>query len=171
MRGAANLHPNRVQQALTNPANSRDLAYGKVAHKVLDRLGIVRQMKLPVWFILKRKASLYQETGERKKKHSYFVGTYLSHGACIVKTRAVDRRMKCILWLASGIAAMEISNQVGKRLKAHLVSGNPCADRQLCLIKNPLTHPPDTFVRIQVVLCAILRDAGMNQTVRGFPWY
>jgi hypothetical protein len=68
MRGAANLHPNRVQQALTNPANSRDLAYGKVAHKVLDRLGIVRQMKLSVWFILKRKASLYHETGERIKE-------------------------------------------------------------------------------------------------------
>lgn len=67
--GAANLHPNRVQQALTNPANPRDLAYGKVAHKVLDRLRIVRQMKLPVWFILKRKANLHQETGKRKKRN------------------------------------------------------------------------------------------------------
>jgi len=73
--------------------------------------------------------------------------------------------MKCILWLASEIAAMEISNQ-GKRLKAHLVGGDTRADRQLCLIKNPLTHPHDTFVWIQVVLCAILRDTGMNQTVR-----
>ena len=74
--------------------------------------------------------------------------------------------MKCILWLASGIAAMEISNKIGKRLKAHLVGGNTCADRQLRLIENPLTHPPDTFVWIQVVLCAILRDTGMNQSVR-----
>jgi hypothetical protein len=74
--------------------------------------------------------------------------------------------MKCILWLASGIAAMEISSKIGKRLKAHLVGGNTRTDRQLCLIKNPLTHPPDTFVWIQVVLCAILRDTDMNQTVR-----
>lgn len=65
---------------------------------------------------------------------------------------------------------MEISYQVGKRLKAYLIGGNTSADRQLCLIKNPLTHPPDTFVCIQVVLCAILRDTGVDQTVReGFP--
>jgi hypothetical protein len=64
---ATNLHPNGVQQALTNPANPRDLAYGKVAHKVLDLLKIVRQTKLPVRLILKQKASLYQETGERIK--------------------------------------------------------------------------------------------------------
>ena len=63
---------------------------------------------------------------------------------------------------------MEISNQVGKMLKAHLVGGNTCADRQLCLIENPLTHRPDTFVWIQVVLCAILRDTGMNQSVRRY---
>ena len=68
MGGETNLHPNRVQQALINAANTRDLAYGKVAHKVLDRLRIVRQMKLPVWFILKRKANLYQETGKRIKE-------------------------------------------------------------------------------------------------------
>ena len=83
-----------------------------------------------------------------------------------MRMRAVNRRMKCILWLASGIAAKEISNDVGKRLKAHLVGGNTRADCQLCLIENPLTHPPDTFVWIQVVLCAILRDTGMNQLVR-----
>jgi hypothetical protein len=68
MGGATNLHPNRVQQALTDPANPRDLAYGKVAHKVLDRLGIVRQTELPVRLVLKRKANLYQETGERIKE-------------------------------------------------------------------------------------------------------
>lgn len=70
MGGATNLHPNRPQQAFTNPANPRDLAYGKVAHKVLDRLRIVRQMKLPVRLILKRKVNLYQETGETIKETS-----------------------------------------------------------------------------------------------------
>ena len=55
MKSAKNLHTNRVQQALIDSTNARDLAYGKVAHKVLDRLGIVRQMKLPVRLILKPK--------------------------------------------------------------------------------------------------------------------
>lgn len=68
MGGVTNRHSNRVQQALTDPANSRDLAYGKVAHKVLDRLRIVGQMKLPVRLILTRKANLYHETGERVKE-------------------------------------------------------------------------------------------------------
>jgi hypothetical protein len=68
MGGVTNLHPDTVQQALTNPADPRDLAYGKVAHKVLDRVRIVRQMKLPVRLILTRKANLYQETGERIKE-------------------------------------------------------------------------------------------------------
>ena len=65
MGGTTNLHPNRVQQALTNPANPWDLAYGKVAHKILDLLRVVRQTKLAVWLILKQKASLYHEIGER----------------------------------------------------------------------------------------------------------
>jgi hypothetical protein len=59
-----NLHSNRVQQALTDPANSRDLAYGKAAHKVPDRLGIMRQMKLPVRLILIQKMNLYQGSGD-----------------------------------------------------------------------------------------------------------
>lgn len=67
MRGAANLHPDRVQQALINSANTRDFAYGKVAHKVLYRLRIVRQMKLPVWFILKRKANWIRKLEENKR--------------------------------------------------------------------------------------------------------
>jgi hypothetical protein len=49
---ATDLHPNRVQQALVNPANPRNLANRKVLHKVLDRLGSVRQVKLPIWLIL-----------------------------------------------------------------------------------------------------------------------
>ena len=53
MKSAKNLHTNRVQQALIDSTNARDLAYGKVAHKVLDRFGIVRQMKLAVRLILK----------------------------------------------------------------------------------------------------------------------
>jgi hypothetical protein len=64
MKSVKDLDPDRVQQAFIDPANSRDLAYGKVAHKVLDRLGIVRQMKLPVRLILKQETKLYQETGQ-----------------------------------------------------------------------------------------------------------
>jgi hypothetical protein len=59
---------------------------------------------------------------------------------------------------------MKISNQIGKRFKANLVGRNTRADRQLCFVENLLTHPPDTFVWIQVVLCAILRDTGMNES-------
>jgi hypothetical protein len=57
---------------------------------------------------------------------------------------------------------MEFSKSVGRTLKAHLVGSNTRADRQLGLIENPLTHPPDTFVWVQVVLCAKLRDTGMK---------
>jgi hypothetical protein len=57
---------------------------------------------------------------------------------------------------------MVISKSVGGKLKAHLIGRNTRANRQLCLIKNPLTHPPHTFVCIQVVLYAILRDTGME---------
>ena len=63
-------HPNRVQQALADPANSWNLAYGQVLHKVLDRLRRMRQAKLPVWFILDRKISLYQEIDCRVKDHT-----------------------------------------------------------------------------------------------------
>jgi len=55
-------HTNRVQQALADPADSWNLAYGQTLHEVLDRLGRMRQAKLPVWLILDRKISLYRET-------------------------------------------------------------------------------------------------------------
>jgi len=55
-------HTNRVQQALADPADSWDLAYGQILHEVFDRLGRMGQVKLPVWLILDRKISLHQET-------------------------------------------------------------------------------------------------------------
>lgn len=55
-------HANRVQQALGDPADSWDLTYGQILHEVLDRLGRMRQVKLPVWLILDRKINLHQET-------------------------------------------------------------------------------------------------------------
>lgn len=64
MKGEKNLHPNRVQQALIDPTNSRNLAYGKAAHKVPDSLGIVRQMKLPVRLVLMQEMNLYQGSGD-----------------------------------------------------------------------------------------------------------
>jgi len=57
---------------------------------------------------------------------------------------------------------MEINKSVGRMLKAHLVGSNTRADRQLGFIENPLTHQPDTFVWVQVVLCTKLRDTGMK---------
>ena len=62
-----NLHPNRVQQALADPADSWYLANGEVLHKVLDRIRIVRQVKLPVWLILDQQSSLYEN---RVKEHT-----------------------------------------------------------------------------------------------------
>jgi hypothetical protein len=55
-------HANRVQQALADTADSWDLAYGQILHEVLDRLGRMKQVKLPVWLILDGKISLHQET-------------------------------------------------------------------------------------------------------------
>jgi hypothetical protein len=37
-----NRHPNRVQQTLADPADSWNLAYGQVPHKVLDSPGRMR---------------------------------------------------------------------------------------------------------------------------------
>jgi len=65
-----NRHPNRVQQALADPADSWNLAYGQVPHEVLDRLGRMRQVKLPVWLILDRKGSLYRKAECRVKDHT-----------------------------------------------------------------------------------------------------
>ena len=66
IKTATNRHPNRVQQALADPANSWNLAYGQVPHEVLDRLGRMRQVKLPVWLILDRKVSSCQKTDCRE---------------------------------------------------------------------------------------------------------
>ena len=65
---ATNSCPNRIQQALTNSANPRYLAYGEVAHEVLDRLGVVRQIKLSIRLVLGRKANLYRENEKKMKE-------------------------------------------------------------------------------------------------------
>ena len=112
MKSAKNLHTNRVQQALIDSTNARDLAYGKVAHKVLDRLGSVRQMKLPVRLILKPKKELVTEDW-LANKGSYLVGAYLGHRAYTVRFRAVGERKKMLTLANIWKVAVEIS-QVGR---------------------------------------------------------
>ena len=117
MKSAKNLHTNRVQQALIDSTNARDLAYGKVAHKVLDRLGIVRQMKLPVRLILEPKNELVTEDWLANKR-SYLVRAYLGHRAYTVRFYAVGERKKCLLWLASGRWRWKSVKLVRKKLKS-----------------------------------------------------
>jgi len=70
IKTVTNRHSNRVQQALADPTDSWNLAYGQVPHEVFDRLGRMRQVKLPVWLILDRKVSLYQKTDCQEKDHT-----------------------------------------------------------------------------------------------------
>lgn len=56
---STNLHPDGVQQALTDTTDSGNFADGKVAHEVPNRLGRMGQVKLTVGLILYREMSLY----------------------------------------------------------------------------------------------------------------